>query len=154
MLSLHVVAGIVFVGPITVASSLFPRYARQALAGPGQDADRSTAVCAVLHRITRVYAVLGLTVPVFGVATAVQLGVLTDAWLLVSIALTVLAAAVLALLVLPGQRAAMGLITAGAPGAAESGLPARLAVAPGIFALLWVVIVVLMIVRPGSTTGV
>jgi hypothetical protein len=30
----------------------------------------------------------------------------------------------------------------------------RLALSSGVFALLWVVVVVLMVVRPGSTTGV
>ena len=42
----------------------------------------------------------GLAVPVFGVATGAQLGVLADAWLLASIVLTAAAAAVLALVVL------------------------------------------------------
>ncbi|MEW2630803.1 hypothetical protein AB0903_03890 [Streptomyces sp. NPDC048389] len=40
----------------------------------------------------------------FGVATGAQLGVLTDAWLLVSVVLTAGAAAVLGLAVLPAQR--------------------------------------------------
>jgi hypothetical protein len=40
--------------------------------------------------------VLGLAVPVFGIATAAQMGVLGDAWLLVSIALTPAAALLLA----------------------------------------------------------
>jgi hypothetical protein len=49
LLAVHVLAAIVFIGPVTVAASLFPRYARQGEVG----------VARVLHRISRVYAVLG-----------------------------------------------------------------------------------------------
>lgn len=59
LLSVHVLAAIIFIG--SVAVSLFPRYARTALAvsdDPGADADgtanRSAAVARVLHRISRV----------------------------------------------------------------------------------------------------
>ncbi len=153
LLSVHVLAAIIFIGPVTVATSLFPRYARLALAGDGE---RAVAVSELLHRISRVYAVLGLSVPVFGIATGAQLGVLTDPWLVVSLALTIGAAALLALVVLPGQAAVMDVLR-GEPRSAVPSLPkvaARLSMASGIFALTWAVVVVLMIVRPGSTTGV
>jgi hypothetical protein len=68
--------------------------------------------------------------------------VLTDAWLLISIALTLAAAGVLGLLLLPGQTRVLG----GAP-------DRRLGMLTGIFNLLWATVVVLMINRPGSTTG-
>jgi hypothetical protein len=45
--------------------------------------------------------------------------------------------------ILPDQRAAL-----------VGTVAARLAMTTGIFNLLWVVVTVLMIVRPGSTTGV
>ncbi|WP_438871450.1 hypothetical protein [Paractinoplanes lichenicola] len=161
-----------------------------------------------LNRICRVYAVLGLTVPVFGLATAASLGVLTDAWLLVSIALTAVAAVVLAYAILPAQAAALTTLSASltvqpptqtatpapptiqptaqvaqpaaqasqppsqaappsalATPAADLTTPAgtadltpaaiarRLGMVSGIFNLLWATVVVLMIVRPGSTTG-
>jgi hypothetical protein len=153
LLSLHVLAAIVFIGPVTVATSLFPRYARAALAANGgAEAERARAVVDLLHRISRVYAVLGVSVPVFGIATAIRLGVLGDAWLIVSLLLTAVAAGILALVVLPGQSAVVVAVH-GRPGAA-AGRTARLAAASGIFALVWAVVVVLMIVRPGSTTGV
>jgi hypothetical protein len=104
----------------------------------------------MLHRISRVYAVLGVAVPVFGIATAAQLGVLGDAWLLVSICLTLVAALLLAVEVLPAQARVMGTRT----GDAAPAVPSRLAMSTGVFALIWAVVVVLMIVRPGSTTGV
>lgn len=140
LLTVHVLAAIVFIGPVTVAASLFPRYARQGEVG----------VARMLHRISRVYTVLGVAVPVFGLATAAQMGVLGDAWLLVSIALTLVAALLLAVEVLPGQARVMTALT----GDATPAVPSRLAMSTGVFALIWAVVVVLMIVRPGSTTGV
>jgi hypothetical protein len=88
-----VLAAILAIGPVAVTASMFPRSARLALAAP-DDPGKAVAV-RILHRITRVYAVIGVLVPVFG------LGMLT-----------------------------------------------------GVFNLLWVIVVVLMIYRPGSTTGV
>jgi hypothetical protein len=84
-----------------------------------------------------------VAVPLLGIATAVSMGVLTQAWVLVSIALTAVAALVLIASILPDQRAALN-------GTAV----ARLAMTTGIFNLLWVTVTVVMIVRPGSTTGV
>ncbi|GGT86241.1 hypothetical protein [Streptomyces lateritius] len=158
LLSIHVLAAILVVGPIAVAASLFPRYGRQAVnAGPEPDA-RVGGIAALLHRICRGYAVAGVAVPVFGIATALQLGVLTDAWLLASLALTALAAALLALAILPGQQhllapAGSGGGSAGSGGGAPEPTAARLSMLTGIFNLLWAIVVVLMIVRPGSTTG-
>ncbi|MDR7325320.1 MULTISPECIES: hypothetical protein [Catenuloplanes] len=191
LLAVHVLAAIIAIGPITVAASMFPAVTRRALAGPPDPQAASWA--RLLHRICRVYAVVGVAVPVFGLATASSLGVLTDAWLLVSMALTAAAALLLILIVLPGQATlltalppagAVGLMPAEAAGRASSvvnagsvapvaagavpraavGGPApaavaaaraipRLAMATGMFNLLWAVVTVLMIVRPGSTTG-
>ncbi|MCT4352009.1 hypothetical protein M5362_02510 [Streptomyces sp. Je 1-79] len=149
LLSIHVLAAILVVGPITVAASLFPRYARQ-----------TSPVAALLHRICRGYAVAGVVVPVFGLATAIQLGVLTDVWLITSLVLTAVAAAVLALAILPGQRRMLDDAAGGGAraadeddGGAAGATASRLAMLTGVFNLLWAVVVVLMIVRPGSTTG-
>ncbi|WP_433833311.1 hypothetical protein ACQP2E_18515 [Actinoplanes sp. CA-015351] len=139
LLSLHVLVAIIAIGPVTVAASMFPAAARRST---GSDRDRTTL--RLLHRICRVYALLGVAVPVFGLATASSLGVLTDAWLLVSIALTLAAAVLLGVLILPGQSRVL---------ADEPSRPARLGMLTGIFNLLWAVVVILMIVRPGSTTG-
>ena len=198
LLTIHVLAAIIAIGPVTVAASMFPAAVRRA----------DLPTLRILHRICRVYAALGVLVPVFGLATATSLGVLGDAWLLTSIGLTLVAAAVLVFLVLPGQAAALtnlsstgtvsagrvsagaasaGPVSAGAVSADAAGVPptvggtpavtdrseaeggataggrfdagvaiapARLGMVTGIFNLLWAVVVVLMIVRPGSTTGV
>jgi hypothetical protein len=134
LLSAHVIVAILAVGPIAVAASMFPRYARDEAARP---------VANVLYRICQTYAVVGVAVPLLGIATATSMGVLTQAWVLVSIALTAIAAVVLVASILPDQRGALS-------GTAVT----RLAMTTGIFNLLWVVVTVLMIVRPGSTTGV
>ncbi|HWC79222.1 MAG TPA: hypothetical protein VG756_04580 [Pseudonocardiaceae bacterium] len=140
LLAIHVLAAIIAIGPVTVAASMFPAAARRAAAEP----DAGTGTLVVLHRICQVYAVVALAVPVFGLATAANLHVLGSAWLIASIILTVLAAAVLALVMLPGQAR---VLAAPAPAA-------RLAMATGGFNLLWAAVTVLMIIRPGSTTGV
>ncbi|GHD89386.1 protease [Streptomyces naganishii] len=225
LLAVHVLAAIVAVGPVTVAASMFPPAARRALDPPpgGPRAADAVATVELLHRICRVYAVVGVVVPVFGFATAKNMGVLGDAWLIASIVLTALAAAVLVVLVLPRQEAVVrGLLpeaavdgpaaaasgeTDGGAGAAEADKASRthgattadgaagvtgtdaadratraagvtgvagvavtaatvpgtvtvtrrhtvrLAMSTGVFNLLWAAVTVLMIVRPGSTTG-
>ncbi|MEU3269883.1 hypothetical protein ABZ639_03500 [Saccharomonospora sp. NPDC006951] len=144
LLSVHVLAAILAIGPIAVAASLFPRYAREAAGAE----PKAAGVAAVLHRICRGYAVFGIAVPVFGFVTGAALGVLTDVWLIASVVLTAVAAALLVLVILPWQRDAL------AAKATTSSLSARLSGMTGAFNLLWAVVVVLMIVRPGSTTGV
>ncbi|MFE7032643.1 protease [Streptomyces sp. NPDC057621] len=179
LLVLHVLVAIVAVGPVTVAASMFPPSARRALAEP--DNPRATETVRLLHRICRVYAGLGIAVPVLGMATALSMGVLYDTWLIVSMVLTGIAAAVLLALVLPRQEEIIEAVEAGAakapeaaevPGAAGTSavgastasaastavavdprVTVRLAMFTGIFNLLWATVTILMIVRPGSTTG-
>ncbi|WP_405983726.1 protease [Streptomyces sp. NBC_00872] len=182
LLAVHVLAAIVAIGPVTVAASMFPPTVRRALAEPGDR--QAVAWVRLLHRICRVYAVIGLTVPVFGFATASSMGVLGDTWLIVSIVLTAFAAIALGALVLPRQEALLTEIEAiestateaatatvpghntPAPAPASPTRPtspapeppgrratARLAMVTGIFNLLWATVTVLMIIRPGSTTG-
>ena len=177
-LVLHVLAAIVAVGPVTVAASMFPPGARRALADPGDQ--RAAETLRLLHRICRVYAGLGIAVPVLGLATAMSMGVLGDAWLIASMALTGIAAAVLLALVLPRQEELLEAVeaaagadattevaattgatgTTGTTGAgAATGVAAnpratvQLAMFTGVFNLLWATVTILMIVRPGSTTG-
>lgn len=147
LLSLHVLAAIIAIGPVTVAASMFPATLRRAVGGP-DDGD-ALATLRTLHRICRVYAGIGTAVPLFGFATASSLGVLGDAWLIISILLTALAAGVLALRILPTQERALteAADTASPPAAG------RLAMLTGVFNLLWATVTVLMIIRPGSTTG-
>jgi len=158
LLSLHVLAAIVAIGPVTVAASMFPAALRRGRVDQ----------LPLLHRICRVYAGVGIAVPVFGLATASALGVLGDAWVIASMVLTAIAAAVLVFLVLPGQEAVLSTVD-GAPNSADVGaggggtavagavatrVATRLGMQTGVFNLLWATVTVLMIIRPGSTTGV
>ncbi|MFJ2558038.1 MULTISPECIES: hypothetical protein [unclassified Streptomyces] len=178
LLSVHVLAAILAIGPITVAASMFPRFVRPQAADEQSTEERTPQTAALLHRICRGYTVVGVAVPVFGIATGAQMGVLTDAWLVVSIVLTAIAAALLLAVILPGQErllpqpAGTGTDTASTEAASTEAAStdpggtattttaettrsgaARLAMVTGIFNLLWATVVVLMIVRPGSTTG-
>lgn len=151
LLSLHVLAAVLAVGPVTVAASMFPGALRRA---HGDSEDRGAATTLrILHRICRVYAAVGIAVPVLGFATAGSLGVLSSGWLIASILLTAAAAIILALRILPAQESALAAAQAEDAGTV-SRTAGRLASLTGIFNLLWVTVTVLMIIRPGSTTGV
>ncbi|MFC7882716.1 hypothetical protein ACFUVV_12675 [Streptomyces sp. NPDC057376] len=162
LLSLHVLAAILAIGPVTVAASMFPPAVRRAAValpvGGGGEEVATGAVDAgdvgtvrLLHRICRVYAGLGVAVPLLGLATALAMGVLGDAWLIASITLTAAAAGILLALVLPRQEELLEDLTGRRP--VERARTARLAMFTGLFNLLWATVTVLMIVRPGSTTG-
>jgi hypothetical protein len=170
LLSLHVLAAILAVGPVSVAASMFPAALRRADGKTGVGGDVSEGgeggdtlpTLRALHRICRVYAALGIAVPVFGFATASSLGVLGSAWLIAAILLTAVAAGVLALLILPAQNRALAAaaVTMGSAGSTSATVDSmiaasrRLALLTGLFNLLWAAVTVLMIIRPGSTTGV
>ncbi|MER5539102.1 hypothetical protein [Streptomyces mirabilis] len=156
LLSIHVLAAILLIGPVTIAASLFPRFARQALAD-GPEKQSAQGSVRLLHRICRVYAVVGISVPAFGIGTAEVMGVMGSAWLIAPMALTVVAAVLLGLAVLGTQDDVVTQLDEPdqTPTAAEA-LIARLphlSMITGLFALAWLIVVVLMIVRPGSTTG-
>jgi hypothetical protein len=149
LLSVHVLAGIVFVGGSAVAASLFPRYAPVAATVPaGAPATepvgkRNEAVALLLHRITRVYGLLGIAVPVVGIVLAVVQGRMAEVWINIAMLLTAAAGLLLALVIYPRQKAAL----------AEPDGGARLrslAMYAGIYNVLWAIVVVLMIVRPGA----
>ncbi len=138
---------------------MFPPSARNALAEPETPGPLHRAGAA--PHLPCASPTVGVAVPVFGFATAKNMGVLGDTWLIVSIALTALAAVVLAALVLPRQTALMeGMeesiedgVEGGGQGAAYAGASrvgprytARLAMFTGLFNLLWATVTILMIV--------
>ncbi|MFC0438969.1 hypothetical protein [Kutzneria buriramensis] len=139
LLTIHIIAVIVAIGPVAVAASMFPPAARKALTS-GDDADMATL--RLLNRICKVYALVAIAVPFFGFATAGIMGVTGNLWIIISIVLTGVAALVLGLLVLPYQQRVL------------EGKPApstQLAMYTGLFNLLWVAVTVVMIFRPGSS---
>ncbi|NKY55149.1 hypothetical protein [Nocardia flavorosea] len=144
LLSVHVLAAIIFVGGSAVATSLFPRYAPSvAIADPASE--RSPAVAAVLHRITGTYARLALIVPVAGMILAVLQGRLGEIWITAAIILTGCVAAIITMIIHPIQREAMEVPDHGAR-------LRTLGMLAGLYNMLWLIVVVLMIVRPGAHT--
>src|SRR5690349_18433353 len=133
LLSIHVLAAIIFVGPVTVAATMFPPLARKFLAADDPD----SPVLRMLHRITRVYAIGAIIVPVFGIAVGAGLGDLGEYWLTISMVLTAAAAAVLVFLVLPAQSRVLDATPEGR--AALLPQARALSMTTGIFALLWAV---------------
>ncbi|MDO3108629.1 DUF2269 family protein [Mycobacteroides abscessus subsp. abscessus] len=148
LLSIHVLAVILAVGPIAVAASMFPAFARRAAAEGGAE----LGSLRTLYRVCRVYAVVGIAIPMFGLPLADLMGVLASPWLIASLVLTGAAAAVLVFVVLPRQQRVLAELGGGHP--LDARVFGRLAMFTGIFNLLWAVVTVLMIVRPGSSTGV
>lgn len=145
LLSAHVLAGILFVGPVAVTTSLFPRFAPLA-AGTADTAarsERSASVARMLHGVTRVYGMLALVVPVIGLVLAAVQGRLGEIWIVTAMVLTAVAGGLLALRITPGQRAVLE-----SPG--DAARLRGLSMLTGIFNLMWAAVVVLMVVRPGS----
>lgn len=141
LLSIHVLAGIIFVGGSAVAASLFPRYAP--LAGAAGSDERNINVANAFHRITGRYAVLALIVPVVGIILAFLQGRSGEIWITLAMALTFSAGVLLAAFIHPIQREALN--------KPDDGQRLRtLGMLAGIYNLLWAVVVVLMIVRPGA----
>jgi hypothetical protein len=162
-LILHILAVVIAIGPIAVATSMFPRALRQAEARPYDPG--AVGALGVLNRICRVYAVVSVAVPLFGFALAGSMKVFDRPWLMISIILTA-ADVVVLLFLLPLLRRAVerveadgketpGAATLGAAGGAGSAdVPAggqsaaRIAMVAGLFNILWVAVAVLMVTRP------
>ncbi|WP_067813743.1 hypothetical protein [Nocardia inohanensis] len=142
LLSIHVLAAIVFVGGSAVAASLFPRYAPLA-AGTEPTPERNIAVAKAFHRITGGYALPALIVPVVGIVLAAVQGRMGEIWITVAMALTFIAGGLLAAFIHPIQRQALEQPD-------EGPRLRQLSMLAGIYNLLWAAVVVLMIVRPGA----
>jgi hypothetical protein len=95
--------------------------------------------------VTRVYGLLAVAVPVFGIVLATVQHRMTEVWIVVAMVLTAAAGALLGLRIVPAQRNVF------ARNATRSEL-SRMGMLGGIFNLLWVIVVVLTIVRPGAVT--
>ena len=140
----HIIAAILFLGPVAVASSLYPAFALQATGG-----DQSSLGSArILHRITNTYALLSLLVPLAGLG----MFIFDSAYMKQGKfhAAILIAWAVLFFLVLPRQKALLALATDPAAHAAEPdkapALKKQLAMFSGIFNALWIIAAVLMFI--------
>jgi uncharacterized membrane protein len=136
LLVVHIGAAILFIGSATLATSAFARYA----------APDTRDVASALHHFSRSYGTASLVVPAAGFALATQRNLLTEGWLLLSAALFVVALALLGGVVIPAQSRALDSLEQGSD--VPSGLRTRLRVGAGLFATTWVVILILMVVKP------
>ncbi|QGU01753.1 hypothetical protein CKALI_04370 [Corynebacterium kalinowskii] len=147
MLILHILTAILFLGPVTVATSTFHV---KALAAHNRDTDARGAA-ALLHKISSTYGMLSLLVPLLGIAEFIAEGLFSEGQFHAAIGLSVVAWAVLFFLILPRQRkmiAALGLdAEAGATEIADwKKAKGQLSMFAGIFNLLWLVTAGLMFI--------
>ena len=145
LLAAHVLGGILFVGPVAVANSLFPRYVPIALdsAPSERDEARSKRVALALHRISRIYGLLAIAVPIIGIGLSLVQGRFGEIWITIAMIVTALAGGLLAFRIVPAQAQAI----ANPP---VRGQLMRLGALAGVFNLMWAAVVILMVVRPGS----
>jgi hypothetical protein len=144
ILVLHVFGAILLVGPVTVATSIFPRHALAALV----DTTELGAV-RVAHRITSGYGIASLVVPAMGGALAGQSNLWGARWLQVAIAIYVCAMTALLVVIVPRQRLIMGLLTNGATERNEIAVHVKvLRSSSGLFSLLWLAVLILMVTKP------
>ncbi|WP_342319531.1 DUF2269 domain-containing protein [Corynebacterium mayonis] len=146
----HVAAAILLLGPVMVATSMFPGVAVKATTGNEEAIGRAS----ILHSLTNRYGVLSLLVPLLGAAVLISgwVNYKSNFLLHTAIILTAIAWAILFFMVIPQQRKIMGNL--GALDAAEAdpadrtsnfeGAKAKAAAGAGIFNLMWFLALILM----------
>ncbi|MDQ1729918.1 MAG: hypothetical protein QOK10_77 [Pseudonocardiales bacterium] len=137
--TLHILFAIFAVGPLVHAATTASRGVRQA----------DGHAVATAARTVRIYGYASLLVALFGFGLVQPKydHQFSDTWIWLSVVLYVVALAVLFAVLQPSlQRAA----TALAEGSSAQPLNARIAASGGVIGLLFAVIVVLMVYKPGS----
>lgn len=152
----HVLAAVLFLGPVTVAISTFQTQAVKAQAGD----TRAAGAASVLHKLTNVYGMLAALVPLLGVGIMMtDSAYWSDGRFHIAIALAVIAWLILLFLIIPRQKKMMGslgLLDAADHDPESDVLPAekfdktksQLSMFGGIFSLLWVIMLILMYWSP------
>ncbi|AIU30217.1 Hypothetical protein Cul210931_0863 [Corynebacterium ulcerans] len=151
LIILHVLTAVLFLGPVTVAVSSFQ--SRAVEAHNGNATAQGSAL--TLYKITQTYGMLSLLVPLIGFAVMfTNDNYWADGRFHASIALAVVAWAVLIFLIMPRQKklaGALGLLEADELEAGNfevadwNKAKGQLSMFGGIFSLLWVIIAVLMV---------
>ncbi len=152
----HVLAAVLFLGPVTVAISTFQTQAVKAQAGD----TRAAGAASVLHKLTNVYGMLAALVPLLGVGIMMtDSAYWSDGRFHIAITLAVIAWLILLFLIIPRQKKMMGslgLLDAADHDPESDVLPAekfdktksQLSMFGGIFSLLWVIMLILMYWTP------
>lgn len=141
LLILHVGTAIVFIGGLTVAASVFPRFVTPEAVAPYTDTGVHPAAVA-LHAVTRRYGRLAIVPPILGFSLAALLGRLDELWILLAIGLILVGAVVLTRVVIPVQGR---LLANPRPDARK-----RAASVAGMLNLIWFTVLILMITKPGA----
>ncbi len=141
VLVLHLLTVAFVVGPLAVAAVTSPRHARAGRADALRDAARTTR----LYAIATVLTVL-LGSAMIGLGETGDAWSMGQAWVSASYGLWIVAVGLTLGVVVPGQRAALRALESGGDAGGPAG---RIAVGAGLAMLAWVVIVVLMVVKPG-----
>lgn len=156
LIVLHVLAAVLFLGPVTVAISTFQSQAVKAQAGDTRAAGAAT----VLHKLTSVYGLLAALVPLLGVAIMMtDSSYWSDGRFHIAITLAVIAWLILLLLIIPRQKKMMGSLglldpadhdpeTDTLPAEKFDKTKSQLSMFGGIFSLLWVIMLIFMYWSP------
>ncbi len=154
LIALHILAAVLFLGPVTVAVSSFHTQALKAKAGD----TRAAGTAAILHKITSTYGMLAAIVPLLGVAIMMTDGAYwKQGQFHAAIGLAIIAWGILLLLIIPRQKKMMGSLGLLDPAdhSPETDVLAdeqwaktksQLSMFGGIFSLLWVVMFILMFI--------
>ena len=154
LIALHVLAAVLFIGPVTFAVSTFHV---QALNARGGD-PRAAGAAQVLHKLSSTYGVLAALVPLLGVSVMfTNPAYWSQGQFHVPLTLAVIAWIILLVLIIPRQKKMMGSL--GLLDAADHDpetdtladgewvkTKKQLSMFGGIFSLLWLIMFVLMYV--------
>ena len=138
VLFLHIAAAIFLIGPVMLTSSASPRTIRDGVEG--------LPVLRWQQRATRVYGAASVIVLLLGLALVRGKYSFNEFWIAASIALFVVALGLLFGLVERDQRRAIARMAAGDPASVKAGRIAGVSAAIGV---IWLVILLLMIYKPG-----
>ncbi|HCT3316225.1 TPA: DUF2269 domain-containing protein [Corynebacterium striatum] len=142
LIILHVLAAVLLIGPVCVATSAFPGQLLNAAKGDqaGSGATR------VLHNITNTYGYISAIVPVLGIAVFLtNPDFMPEIRFHIAILLAVIAWCLLFFLIIPKQKKAVAALE-GAGAVDVEGTKKQLAAFSGIFNLLWMICAILMFI--------
>ncbi len=135
-LFVHIFSAITFVGAVTLAASLFPRYTQP----------ENANIAAALHRVSWQYGWLTLLVPVFGWLTAREVGYTSATWVQVSLGIFVALFGFLVIYIVPRQKVLLATLRAG--GTVSRSDLVGLRGATGLYGLAWFFTLYLMVAKP------
>jgi hypothetical protein len=137
LLWLHIAAVIFLLGPLTIATTTTPRHIRSG----------DVSVLRHLHRTTRIFGLGSLLVFVFGAALGRDH--LDKPWLTASMTLFIVAV-ILLVIVERDQRKAIGKLEANDSTESIEAHRGRIVALSSTVGVIWLVVLALMIWRPGS----